>query len=44
LGINNLDVASIAPEREPLTLIINRPATPGDPERLAAAMRRLNAT
>lgn len=43
LGLSNLDVASIAPEREPLTLIINRPATLGDPERLAAAMRRLSA-
>jgi hypothetical protein len=43
-GISNLDVASIAPEREPLTLIIKRPpATLGEPERLAAAMRRLNA-
>jgi hypothetical protein len=43
LGINNLDVASIGPEREALTLIIKRPATLGEPERLAAVMRRLNA-
>jgi hypothetical protein len=43
LGISNLDVASIAPEREPLTLIIKRPAARGEPERLAAVLRRLNA-
>lgn len=43
LGINNLDVASIGPEREALTLIIKRPTTPGEPDSLAAAVRRLNA-
>ena len=43
LGINNLDVASIGPQRGALTLVIHRPATQGEPEDLAAAMRRLNA-
>lgn len=43
LGISNLDVASIGPAREALTLVIKRPATSGDSESLAVAMRRLNA-
>ena len=43
LGISNLDVASIGPAREPLTLVIKRPAALGDPDSLAMAMRRLNA-
>lgn len=43
LGIDNLDVASIGPEREALTLVIKRPATLGEPDSLAVAMRRLNA-
>jgi hypothetical protein len=43
LGTSNLDVASIGTEREALTLIFKRPATLGEPEGLAAAMRRLNA-
>ncbi|HKU42571.1 MAG TPA: hypothetical protein VJR89_30645 [Polyangiales bacterium] len=43
LGISNLDVASIGPEREPLTLVIKRPAALGESESLAMALRRLNA-
>ena len=43
LGVNNLDVASIGTDREALTLVIKRPANHGEPESLAAAMRRLNA-
>lgn len=43
LGISNLDVANIGTEREALTLIIKRPATLGEPDGLATAMRRLNA-
>jgi hypothetical protein len=43
LGISNLDVASVGPEREALRLVIKRPATLGEPDSLAAAMRRLNA-
>ena len=43
LGISNLDVASIGPEREPLTLVITRPASLGEPEPLGTVMRRLNA-
>jgi hypothetical protein len=43
LGIKDLVLASIAPEREALTLVIKRPDRPGDPDELAFAMRRLNA-
>lgn len=43
LGSSHLDVASIGPEREALTLVIKRPAALGEAEGLAAAGRRLNA-
>jgi len=43
MGVDNLDVASVGPEREALTLVIERPAALGEPEGLAGAMRRLNA-
>lgn len=42
LGIKDLVLASIAPEREALTLVIKRPVVLGEPEELAVAMRRLN--
>jgi hypothetical protein len=42
LGIKNLVLASIGPEREAVTLIIKRPVELGDPEELAAPMRRLS--
>lgn len=41
LGGNNLELASIGPDRGALTLVIRRPAAVGDPESLALAMRRL---
>jgi hypothetical protein len=43
LGVNNLDVASVGPAREALTLVIKRPATAGEPDGLALAIRRLHA-
>lgn len=43
LGIKNLVLASIGPEREALTLIIKRPVELGDPEELTGPMKRLNA-
>jgi hypothetical protein len=38
-----MDMVRIGPEREALRLILKRPATLGEPESLAMAMRRLNA-
>lgn len=43
LGVQELVSASIAPEREALTLVIKRPVGLGEPEELASTMRRLAA-